>query len=262
MTGTAACTGSRGACWRGRRGRPRCRPRRAAVTQRARGVAATTGSSAASTRWPSVWPSGMSRTPAEIRLAVERVQIGAQRRRASAMPCPAQAAATATGKRDGPSRPSLRADQRRRRPCRAGGVEKGAALRGRLQVALLRWRERRRRARQRRAAPRHPSRRPRDAHERRKPHRRIRRLRRASPRASRRSVVGIRDVAGLDRPFDAARIGERADRIGRRQPRHQPIERARSASPAKARHPSRRESALSAGTTGRRLSHDRGTLGP
>jgi hypothetical protein len=33
------------------------------------------------------------------------------------------------------------------------------------------------------------------------------------------------DIAGLDRPFDAARIGERADRIGRRHPGHQPVER-------------------------------------
>src|ERR1051325_8609437 len=33
-------------------------------------VASTTGSSAASTRWPSLWPSGMSRTPAEMRFAV------------------------------------------------------------------------------------------------------------------------------------------------------------------------------------------------
>ena len=37
---------------------------------------------------------------------------------------------------------------------------------------------------------------------------------------------GIGDVAGLDRPFDAAGIGEGADRIGRRQPGHQPVERA------------------------------------
>ena len=45
---------------------------------------------------------------------------------------------------------------------------------------------------------------------------------------------GIGDVAGLHRPFDAARIGECADRIGRRQPRHQPIERGASR-PAPAR---------------------------
>ena len=38
-------------------------------------------------------------------------------------------------------------------------------------------------------------------------------------------AVGVLDVARLDRPFDPARIGERADRIGRRQPRHQAIER-------------------------------------
>ena len=33
-----------------------------------------------------------------------------------------------------------------------------------------------------------------------------------------RSDGGVPDVAGFDRPFDAARIRERADRIGRRQP--------------------------------------------
>ena len=36
---------------------------------------------------------------------------------------------------------------------------------------------------------------------------------------------GTRDIAGLDRPFDAARIGKSADRIGRRKPDHQPVER-------------------------------------
>ena len=37
-----------------------------------------------------------------------------------------------------------------------------------------------------------------------------------------RSRVG--DVAGFDRPLDAAGVGEGADGIGRRQPRHQPVE--------------------------------------
>ena len=41
-------------------------------------------------------------------------------------------------------------------------------------------------------------------------------------------AVGILDVARLDRPFDPARIGERADRIGRRQPCHQAVERGGS----------------------------------
>jgi hypothetical protein len=40
--------------------------------------------------------------------------------------------------------------------------------------------------------------------------------------ASQRCCIG--DVAGFDRPLDAARIGERTDGIGRRQPRHQPPE--------------------------------------
>ncbi len=39
------------------------------------------------------------------------------------------------------------------------------------------------------------------------------------------SVAASCDVARLHRPFDPARIGERADRIGRRQPGHQAVER-------------------------------------
>ena len=41
--------------------------------------------------------------------------------------------------------------------------------------------------------------------------------------------LGILDVAALDRPFDAARIGERTDRIGGREPGHQAIERSPAA---------------------------------
>ena len=67
---------------------------------------------------------------------------------------------------------------------------------------------------------------PRDAHARRTPHRRNRRLRVSDDAsASACSVCRILDVAGLDRPLDAAGIRECADRIGRRQPRHQPVER-------------------------------------
>ena len=40
---------------------------------------------------------------------------------------------------------------------------------------------------------------------------------------------GVADVAGFHRPFDAAGIGERADRKGRRQPGHQPVQRRRLA---------------------------------
>ena len=39
------------------------------------------GSSAASTRWPSLWPSGMRRTPAEIKIGGDRMQEGVQRGR-------------------------------------------------------------------------------------------------------------------------------------------------------------------------------------
>ena len=40
--------------------------------------------------------------------------------------------------------------------------------------------------------------------------------------------LGILDIAGLDRPLDAAGIGKRANRIGRRQPRHETIQRGAS----------------------------------
>ena len=36
---------------------------------------------------------------------------------------------------------------------------------------------------------------------------------------------GVADIAGLHRPFDAAGIGEGADRKSRRQPGHQPVQR-------------------------------------
>ena len=151
------------------------------------------------------------------------VQIGMQRRRERSR-CPAQATPTATGSATGPSQTASSRVERRARPGRARGLEEGAALRGGLQVALLRRREgggelgdraqRRvvaggaaRWAWTKNTASQNPP---------------------PSPiitASQRRSVVGVRDVAGLDRPFDPARIGERADRIGRRQPRHQPVER-------------------------------------
>ena len=56
-----------------------------------------------------------------------------------------------------------------------------------------------------------------------------------------RKRLGVLDVAGLHRPFDAAGIGEGADRIGRRQPGHQAVEgAARSAAPFPASMPARR----------------------
>ena len=54
---------------------------RRAASARSRGRGDCAGSSAARTRWPSVWPSGISRTPAEIQLAGDGMQKGVQRRR-------------------------------------------------------------------------------------------------------------------------------------------------------------------------------------
>ena len=57
---------------------------------------------------------------------------------------------------------------------------------------------------------------------------------RTHPPASRQPVPQgwrIDDIAGLHRPFDAAGIGERTDRKGRRQPGHQPVQR-RGSSPS------------------------------
>src|SRR5262249_25396319 len=59
-------------------------------------VAETAPSSAASTRWPSVWPSGMRRTPADTRLAAAAC-TNAATLGASGTPWPAAATPTATG---------------------------------------------------------------------------------------------------------------------------------------------------------------------
>ena len=226
--GTAWCTGSRGACWPGRRGRSRCRCRRARLRARAAAVAATTASSAARMRWPSVWPSGIRRTPAETRLAATACRK-ARSAGSTAMPWP-------RGRDADRNRIGNRtvAIPRSSRSSAAHGqaalrrLDEGASLRGRLQGPLLRRRQgrgelgdvlqcvivRRPRPRDRRARSSTASQKPPPS---------------ASTTASqRRSARRVADVAGLDRPFEAARIREGADRIGRRQPRHQAIERAPS----------------------------------
>ena len=64
------------------------------VTSARCAVAATAGSSAATTRWPSVCPSGTSRTPAETQFATSAWRKAASAG-ASGMSWPAAAAATA-----------------------------------------------------------------------------------------------------------------------------------------------------------------------
>ena len=180
---------------------------------------------AASTRWPSVWPSGISRTPAETRLDAIAVQESVQRRHE-------RDAVAGAGRRDR-DRIGERAVPRSRRagrapahgqaarvicdeglrparwfpgsaPCsRQAPAASSATAAERLIVAAAptarcAWAEDHGVAEHAAVAD----------------HGR-------EPAAQR---VGIADIAGLDRPFDAAGIGERADRIGRRQPGHQPIE--------------------------------------
>ena len=204
--------------------------RRAQVPTSSSGVASArfavseiVASSAASTRWPSVWPSGMSRTPAEIQLAASACRKACSAA-SQAMPWPAQATPTAIGSATGPSQTAAKCVQRRAGPRRARHVKEGAALRRRLQKSLLRWDKGGGKlgdGAQRGIVVR---RRWRDERERRKPHRKTAAIahHHLKPCPQR---LGVLDVAGFDRPFDAARIGESADRIGRRQPGHQAIKR-------------------------------------
>ena len=224
MSGTASCTGFRATCLPDRRGTPRCRHRRAMWRAPARAVAATTGSSAASTRWPSLWPSGTSRTPAEIRLAATACRIGVQRRlERDAVARRRDADRHRIGHWPSPGR--RQPVERGARPGRAGRLDEGRALRRRFQMALLRGREGRRKLGhrpQRRVVARRPMT---DGRERRTPRRRSRRPRPITTASQRRRLSASLMSPALDRPFDPARIGERADRIGRRQPRHQAVQR-------------------------------------
>ena len=139
------------------------------------------------------------------------------------MPCPALATADRDRQRNGAVPDRRQPIERRRRPCRARGIEEGAALRGRLQMPLLRRRKRRgqlRHCAQRRiiVAGRRAIR-VNEEHRVAKSAALADHHREPAPERGR-----IGDVAGLHRPFDAAGIGECADRIRRRQPGHQPVE--------------------------------------
>ena len=82
----------------------------------------------------------MRRTPAEIRLAVDGVQEGMQRRlERDAVARRRDADRDRIGHRPSPGRGEP--VERGTRPGRAGRLDEGAALRRRLQMALLRRRE-------------------------------------------------------------------------------------------------------------------------
>ena len=223
MIGTAACIASRAAWWRDRRETPRCRYRRAASPARAPRVAATVSSSAARTRWPSVWPSGISRTPAEIQLATSACRKAGSAV-SQAMPCPAQATPTAIGSATAPFQAAsngasaghghaARVASRKARPCAVvsrkrsfdgtNAAASSATARSAASSAAagrtVRMNEEDGVAKAAAFAEHH-----------------------REPLPQR---LGVLDVAGLDRPFDAAGIGKGADRIGRRQPGHEAIER-------------------------------------
>ena len=103
-------------------------------------VAVTVGSRAASRRCPSVWPSGISRTPLEIGIGGERLQVGAERRlERQAMPRARHR--HRNRQRDFAIPDRTQSLERRRRPGCAGGIEKGTTLSGRFEVALLRGSE-------------------------------------------------------------------------------------------------------------------------
>ena len=140
MTGTAACTGLVRRL--ARSARKAAQPMSSSAVASARcAVAATTGSSAASTRWPSVWPSGMSRTPAETQLAASACRIGGERGlERDAVAGGGDGDRDRIGDRPVPDR--LQPVERGAGPGGARRLDEGIALRRRFQMALLRRRER------------------------------------------------------------------------------------------------------------------------
>ena len=226
MTGTASYTASRDEGWRDRRGRWRCRDRRAKLPARAWRSGPPRLRGLARMRWLSVCPSGTSRAPAEIQFdttacrkacMVGATGIGMRRAdEADGDGIDDRAAASGDHPVESVARPRLsRAISMKARPCvvvsswrsREGtkaaassaiSRNRGLILRG---CGAMRLRQKHGVAKAGAVAE-----------------------HRGQPVAQR---CGVRDVARLHRPFDAAGIGERADRKGRRQPGHQPVQRRR-----------------------------------
>ena len=225
MTGTAAYTASRDAGWRDRRGRWRCRDRRAKLPARA-------------SRWRPPSARGCENT-----LAVglperdqpraggnpvrhQRMQEGMHRRRKRNGMRGADEA-DRDGIDDRTAAGGNHSVEPVAGPGRARDLDEGAALRRGLELALARRHEGGRQfgnlaqAGRRRCA---------DAA--RCACARNTRVAKAGAFAEHRGQpvaqrCGVGDVARLHRPFDAAGIGEGADRKRRRQPGHQPVQRRR-----------------------------------
>ena len=225
MSGTASCTGSRGAWRAGRAPAPRCRAGRGRPRAPPRPLPPPPGCSAAVATCPSVWPSGTSLTPADTRLAAKAPSQPASAGR-SGTPWKPAAAPKATGRGEAPRMPrgeggearlgpgGLRSRRRRPRPAAATSAPSPPCRARRRRVRRCRPAPRRRRprprARRRRAARRPRARRPRAARRRRSA---------TSPARSRTepsSTAASKPVA----------VGEAAHRVGRREPRQQPVERA------------------------------------
>ena len=215
---------SHAACWRDRRGTPRCRGRRAwrsAPGRRSRDDRLQRGQHALAVGLP-------ERNEPHAGGDEIREPAPADRHAApasSGMPWPAPVMPTATVAR--PARPSIAQQRssaaqvqaalivsRKARPCaivsrwRSFEGEKAAASSATSRSAassppaIARW-----------ACTKNTR-------------RKTRCPRRSSPSSQRSQRHGIGDVARFDRPFHAAGIRESADRKGRRKPRHQPVERA------------------------------------
>jgi hypothetical protein len=190
---------------------------------RCRRAAASTDSSAASTRWLSVCPSGMSRTPAEIQFEV----VACRKRAASTQ-------AERDALRRDPDRDRIRSpgpvDVRRSRSSASQGqAERAISTKARPCAVVSRCRSREgtnavgQFGNIVQGLPSPP--RQRDRHGTAMCHRKspapFNSIASASPAAW--PCVG--DVTGLDGPFDSAGIGKCTDRKRGRQPCHQPEQR-------------------------------------
>ena len=187
-------------------------PSSSSVAARARAaVVATTGSSAARIRCPSVWPERDEPHAGGDQVSGERLQISAAAPVSSgdAVARGCNADRDRIGDRAVPDLAS-RSSAAHGHAARVAST-KARALRGGFEMTLPRRRKRRsqlgdgaQRRRRRRSSPR-------DGHARRKTRvAEARAVRDHRRRASGASVRASRDIASLDRPFDAARIGERA----------------------------------------------------